>query len=144
MHVLIKELPSLIRLAGIAQVILALASIAIPFLLKWKQELHQTSSLIRNIFYTYSVYIFTINIWFGIISIIFPAELADQGPLAASITLFIALYWLGRLGVQFIFGAAEGRPKGLLFTIGEITLWTLFAGLSFVYVLAALHNLNGI
>jgi hypothetical protein len=139
---LIKELPLLLRLAGLAQIILALASVAIPILLKWKQELHKTSPLIRNIFYTYSVYIFAINIWFGIISMAFSAELTDQSSLATSITLFTALYWLGRVAVQFIFGAAEGRPRGGWFTLGEMVLWILFIALALVYTLAALHNLK--
>ena len=137
----IPAISTLIFLSGIAQIILSLGSIAIPFVLDWKAEMKKVNSLIRNIFYTYSVYIFMTNIWFGIISMLMPQQLADKSPLACAVTIFIALYWWGRVGVQFLFGKAEGRPSGLIFTLGEIALWLLFIVLSAVYTWAALYNL---
>jgi hypothetical protein len=137
-----SSLPRLIFLAGLAQVLLALFSIVIPFVLKWKEEMTKVNGLIRNIFYTYSVYIFAINVWFGIVSITLSNELCNQSGLAAAVSIFIALYWLGRVLVQFSFGKAAGRPTGLIFTIGEIALWLLFLLLTIVYTFAACYNLN--
>lgn len=102
----------------------------------------KVNGLIRNIFYTYSVYIFAINIWFGIISMVMPHELSNRSGLAAAVSIFIALYWLGRVLVQFSFGKAAGRPTGLIFTLGEIALWLLFLLLTAVYTFAACYNLN--
>ena len=135
-------LPRLIFLAGFAQILLAVFSIVIPFVLKWKAEMAKVNGLIRNIFYTYSVYIFAINVWFGIISMVMPHELSNRSGLAAAVSIFIALYWLGRVLVQFSFGKAAGRPAGLIFTIGEIALWLLFLLLTMVYTFAACYNLN--
>ena len=134
------SLHTLVYLAGIAQLVLSAGSIAIPFLLNWKSEMAKVSPLIKNIFYTYSVYIFLTNVWFGIVSICLPHELVNNSSLAGFLTAFIAVYWWGRVGVQFTFGKAEGRPTGLIFTLGEVTLWLLFLALSIVYTTAALYN----
>ena len=102
----------------------------------------KVSQLMRSIFTTYSVYILVTNIWFGIISILFPSDLIDGSNLAKAVTLFIFLYWLGRVLVQFIFGKAEGRPAGWIFTIGEWGLWLLFIFLTAIYGYAALINFH--
>lgn len=139
------ELPSLstlIFLSGIAQVVLSLGSIAIPFILNWRSEMTKVNVLIRNIFYTYSVYILMTNIWFGTISICLPDVLVSPSPLSAAVTIFIALYWWGRVGVQFLFGQADGRPSGIIYSLGEVVLWLLFIVLSIVYTWAALHNFH--
>jgi hypothetical protein len=141
-HNLIAHLPMIVHLAGIAQILLALFSIAIPFVLKWKAEMTKVNGLIRSIFYTYSVYIFAINLWFGIISAFISVELCNKSPLAGAVTLFITLYWLGRVLIQFSFGKAPGRPVGIIFTIGEIALWLLFILLTFIYGFAACYNFN--
>jgi hypothetical protein len=142
MQSLTSSLPNLIFLAGLAQLLLALFSIVIPFVLKWKEEMAKVNGLIRNIFYTYSVYIFGINVWFGIVSMLMPHELSNRSGLAAAVSIFIALYWLGRVLVQFSFGKAVGRPTGLISTIGEIALWLLFLLLTMVYTFTACYNLN--
>lgn len=138
----VSLLPRFIFWAGAAQLVLALGSIAIPFLLKWKEEMQKVQPLIRSIFYTYSVYIFSVNIWFGVISMLMPDALCKGDALAGAVTVFAALYWLGRVAIQFVFGKAEGRPSGILFLIAEIGLWALFIALSLVYSLAALLNLG--
>jgi len=140
MNIFLKHLPQWLWAAGIVQLALALGSIAIPFLLRWKEEMAKVNGLIRSIFYTYSVYIFATNIWFGLISVCIPRQLAGASPLALATTIFIALYWWGRVAVQFRFGRAPGRPAGLFFTLGEIVLWLLFLALAAVYTLAACHN----
>jgi hypothetical protein len=142
MQSITSSLPKLIFLAGLAQILLALFSIVIPFVLKWKEEMTKVNGLIRSIFYTYSVYIFAINVWFGIVSMVMPDELSNRSGLAGAVSIFIALYWLGRVLVQFSFGKAAGRPTGLIFTIGEIALWLLFLLLTIVYTFAACYNFN--
>jgi len=144
MKLFLNQLTNLIYLAGIAQITLALFSIVIPFVLKWKEEMSKVNALIRNVFYTYSVYIFATNIWFGIISILFPTQLKDGSGLSSGITVFIALYWWGRVFVQFVFGKADGKPQGFIFVIGEIALWILFLALSLIYSVAAFYNLKWI
>ena len=141
MNTYITHLPQLVLWAGIAQLLLALGSIAIPFVLNWKQEMRKVNALTRNIFYTYSVYIFGTNVWLGISSIVLSRELCNRSGLAIALTLFTALYWWGRVAIQFSFGKAEGRPKGAIFLVAEIALWLLFLCLSLVYSFAAVHNL---
>lgn len=78
----------------------------------------------------------------GIVSAMIPATLCDRAPLATAVTVFTALYWWGRVGIQFRFGKAEGRPGGLFFTLAEVALWLLFLALSLVYTFAACYNLK--
>src|SRR6266566_3853899 len=95
-------MPTLIVLAGIGQFLLSAASLAIPRVLNWRQELIVVSPLTRSLFWTYAAYTLGIHICFAAISILAPHELASGGVLATAITGFIALYWGVRLLLQFI------------------------------------------
>lgn len=141
---MLHYLPTVIYFAGWAQLVLALCSIAIPIVLRWNEEMKKVSALMRSIFATYSVYIFGTNIWFGVVSILYAEELVSGSGLATSLTVFITLYWLVRVLVQFIFGKAEGRPIGWFFTFAEWGLWLLFLALTLVYGYAAALNLSWI
>ena len=44
-------------IAGIGQVVLALGSVAIPRVLKWKEEVVKLRPLIRQLFWTYASFI---------------------------------------------------------------------------------------
>ena len=46
-----------IRLAGAAQLALALASLAIPSVLGWREETRKLRPLTRQVFWTYAAYI---------------------------------------------------------------------------------------
>lgn len=124
---------SLLKLSGIAQIVLVLGSLAIPKLLNWKGELQNTSKLIRQIFWNYAAYIAGINFFFGIISVIATDELLNKSILAASLTLFIFLYWLTRILVQFFYFDTSGAPKGFIYKAGECILVALFIALTGVY-----------
>ena len=131
----------LIFFAGLAQIALVVGSAAIPKLLNWKGELMKTSLLIRQIFWTYAGYILVINFSFGLLSILGEEELLDKSFLAKAITLFIALYWITRILIQFFYFDTSAAPKGLIYKVGEVTLVLLFFFLAIIYSCAFIYNL---
>ncbi len=127
--------------AGLVQIGLVLGSLVIPKLLNWKGELEKTSLLIRQIFWTYAGYILVINFSFGLVTLIGVHELLDKSFLAKCVTIFISIYWISRILVQFFYFDTSSAPKGLLYTFGEITLVVVFFFLAIIYSWAFIYNL---
>jgi hypothetical protein len=119
--------------AGAAQLILVIASLAIPRWLNWKHDLAKLRPLTRQVFWTYAAYIWATNLSFGLLSTFGPRLLLDSSPLATAVCLFIALYWGARVVIQFAYFDRTDAPKGLFFVAGEIALVTLFVGLTMLY-----------
>ena len=135
-------IPTLIVLAGIGQLLLSVASLAIPRVLNWRQELTAVSPLTRSLFWTYAAYTLGIHVCFAAISILAPRELARGGILAAAITGFIAVYWGVRLLLQFTWYDRTVVGTRVLFRLAEIGLVALFAALTLIYSAATLGNLQ--
>ena len=127
-------------LAGLSQIILVIASLAIPKVLNWKSELKNVQTLIRQMFWTYAAYILVINLCFGLLSVFAFAELIDGSFLAKVVTGFIAVYWISRVLIQFFYFDRESFPPGILNRIAEVLLVTLFVSLSAVYSWALYVN----
>jgi hypothetical protein len=128
----------LIRLAGIGQLVLILASLAIPHMLDWKEETAKLRPLTRQVFWTYAAYIWTTNLAFGMLSTLAPHWLLDGSGLARSVSSFIAVYWIARLVIQFTYFDRRDAPQGSVFRVAEALLVGLFAYLAFVYSCTAL------
>jgi hypothetical protein len=122
----------IILVAGIGQIVLAIGSLSIPGILKWKDDVAQLKPLTRQIFWTYASYILMANFSFGLLSACIPSALVDGSVLAACVTGFIAFYWLTRLVFQFGYFDRTDMPKGKLYTLGEVFLVS-----GFVFFLAA-------
>ncbi|HUS01862.1 MAG TPA: hypothetical protein VMY77_09055 [Chitinophagaceae bacterium] len=137
------NISSWIILAGIGQIALVLGSLAIPKILKWKDELNKVQPLIRQIFWTYAGYILITNLYFGLVSVLATKELIDGSVLACAITGFITLYWFSRVAIQFFYFDRSSFPPGRILLIGEILLVTLFVFLTLVYGWSFYLNLKG-
>lgn len=57
MTALIGYLPSLVFAAGVGQLVLIVASLAIPRVLHWKEDTARLRPLTRQVFWTYALYI---------------------------------------------------------------------------------------
>jgi hypothetical protein len=119
--------------AGAAQLILVVASLAIPRLLNWKSDLAKLRPLTRQVFWTYAAYIWGTNLSFGLVSTMAPQFLLDHSPLAGLVCGFIAVYWAARVVIQFGYFDRTDAPKGWFFVLGETALVILFVGLTIVY-----------
>jgi|SRR4030095_563277 len=133
-------LQKLIFLSGIGHFILCIGSLYIPKALQWQKHLKNLRPLLRQMFWTYSAYILVINFSFGIVSVFGSYELLNHSFLAKSISLFIGVYWLTRIGIQFFYFDKSEAPKGFLFTLGEIALIGLFIFFTITYLIAFFFN----
>lgn len=134
----------LILLSGIGHIVLCIASSVIPKVLKWSEGLKDLQPLLRQMFWTYAAYILVINFCFGLVSIMGVDELLNHSFLAKSINLFITVYWLSRILIQFFYFDTTDAPKGLIFTLGEFALIGLFLFFTVVYLTAFLYNMSWI
>lgn len=132
----------LIFLAGLGQILLGLASLAIPKIFDYRRELYKLPPLLRQMFITYSFYILGTNFFIGIVSMALPRQLLNGSGLALAFSIYAALYWTARLCVQFFYFDRQGLPSGRLFLIAEIALIILFVFLSFTYGMAVWVNLS--
>ena len=137
------NITSWIFLAGIGQIALVLGSLAIPKILKWKDELNKVQPLIRQIFWTYAGYILVTNLCFGLLSVLETKELINGSVLASAITGFITMYWFSRVAIQFFYFDRSSFPPGKMLLTGEILLVALFVFLTLVYGWSFYLNLKG-
>jgi len=143
MTTIAQALSTLIVLAALGQLALVVASLAIPRVLGWRAETAKLRPLTRQVFWTYAAYIWATNLSFGLVSLR-PAWLLDRSPLAASVTGFMAAYWIGRVLVQFFYFDRTDAPAGISVRLAEVGLVALFVYLSAVYGAALLFDLGAI
>lgn len=136
-------LRSLVLLAGVGQIALVLASLAIPRVLRFAEETAKLRPLLRQMFWTYAGYILCTNLCFGLLSALRPGWLLDGSPLAAAVTGFIALYWTARVVIQFTYFDRSDAPSGAHVRLAEALLVVLFVYLAAVYGSAFVANLRG-
>jgi hypothetical protein len=137
-----EVLQLLIRIAGLAQIILVFGSLAIPGILNWKAELAKVRPLIKQMFWTYAAYILVINLCFGLLSLFTFRDLCNGSTLAVMLNGFIAAYWTSRVLIQFLYFDRADFPTGRWHQLGEVLLVALFVGLSGIYSWAFWFNLH--
>lgn len=140
----IEFLQKIIFCCGLAHFALCAGSLLIPKMLHWRAELVGLSPLLRQMFWTYAGYILLVNLGFGIISVLAPEELLNKSTIARCVTLFIGLYWTGRIAIQFFYFDKSTAPKGIFFKLGEIVLIALFILFAVSYLVAFLYNISWI
>jgi hypothetical protein len=136
-------LPTLVFVAGVGQLVLIAASLAIPHVLRWREDTAKLRPLTRQVFWTYAIYIWCTNLAFALVSLR-PVLLLDRSPLAACVSGFIAAYWAGRVLIQFFYFDRSDAPPGLHLRLAEVALVGLFVYLSLVYAAALWLNVGGI
>jgi len=134
------NIQTLIRVAGLAQIVLVLGSLAIPRILKWQIELAKVQPLLKQMFWTYAAYILVTNLCFGLVSLLAYHELLDGSVLATLVVGFVSVYWISRVLLQFFYFDRKGFPKGRWHKLAEVLLIALFIFLSAVYTLAFYLN----
>lgn len=134
---------TLLVAAGVGQLILAAASLAIPRVLRWPDDLARLRPLTRQVFWTYAGYIWATNLSFGLVSALAPGWLLDGTPLAGAVCGYIAAYWGARVVIQFVYFDRSDAPKGPLYTLAEAALVALFVGLTCVYGGLAVRAFSG-
>ena len=116
----------MVFIAGVAQLLLASASLAIPRVLRWREDTARLRPLTRQVFWTYAGYIWATNLSFGLISSCAPESLLDGSVLAHAVCAFIAAYWIVRLVIQFAWFDRTDIPSGRLMRAAEAGLLAMF------------------
>jgi hypothetical protein len=148
---MLPTLRILVVLAGIGQLVLIVASLAIPRMLGWKEDVAKLRSLTRQVFWTYAGYIWATNLSFGLLSTFGSRWLLDGTPLAAAVAGYIPAYWAARVGIQFFYfdrsdaslADAPGAKLygGKLMRLGEGALVLLFLSLTLIYGAVMVRNI---
>lgn len=128
---------TLVILAGLSQLGVALTSLMIPRLLGWKEQTAKLDGLTRQVFWTYAGYILGTNVFFGVVSVFGAPWLTDGSGLARALCGFIALYWGVRIVVQFL-AYREFEPKGQHFLLAKFLYLTAFGYCTAIYGAIAL------
>jgi hypothetical protein len=139
------SLETLVRLAGIGQLLLVAASPAIPQVLGWRAELAgNVRPLTRQVFWTWGAYIWMSHMAFGLLSTFGPGLLVNRTPLAGLVSAFIAAWWGARIVIQFTYFDRTAAPPGRIYKLGEVALVTLFVVLTSVYASVAFLDLRSL
>ena len=108
----------------------------------WYTDVKKLKPLNQEIAKTYGRYIVGLNFSFGLIAILFPADLKNQTNLAIAITGLIAAYWIGKVATQFAYYPMYEIPKNPVFRLGGVGMNLLFGSFAIIYLLLLIHNLG--
>jgi polyferredoxin len=125
-----------VRLLGILQFSILIASALVPFQLDWKRELGGLPRLHYQMYFIYGGYVVLNIIAFGLLSICFAAEIASRAPFPRAFCGYVAIFWGIRLGLQGVMDAKPYLTKWWL-KIGYHLLTIIFAILTLGYAYLA-------
>jgi alginate O-acetyltransferase complex protein AlgI len=126
-------------LAAVGHFCILIASFQVPYRLGWKQDLATLLPFNRKLLWVYGGFTVYIIVAFGAMTLFLHNEMLKGDRAAAAIALFIAVYWLLRIVVDFTYFSRSDWPKGKQFVVGHILLTSLFAFLSATYFAVALR-----
>ncbi len=122
-----------LQVAGLAQLLLCVVSVAIPRCLQWNERTACLIPFIRQMFYTYALYVLGSHFFFAVISLCFAEELLTSGPLGSCMLGFMGVWWTVRIICQFFFFDREGIPNTPFNKVAEGLLVLMFFCLVAVY-----------
>lgn len=123
-------------IGGGSLVALSIASFWIPKALGWREKLVGLTPLMRELWWTYSIYVWASHVFFAVLTLGFGSWLMGGSGAAIAMNTFMLLWWSVRLYLQFfgfdmseIEGSRFNRVARHLLTLLFIGLVVLFAGL---------------
>jgi len=131
-----------LRLAGLGQIVLVLASVAIPRCLDWKGGLAVLPTLLRQMFWTYAIYITGVHLFAGLVSFFGADELVNGSFVSTAVCVLMVVWWGARIVIQFFFFDKTDVPDTAFNKLAELGLVMLFVFLTLVYGWAVMVNLG--
>ena len=129
-------------IGGWSLIALCIGSFWIPKALGWREKLAGLSPLMRELWWTYSIYVFASHVFFAVITLCFREWLMSGTGAAIAMTLFMLLWWSVRLWLQF-FGFDFGEIIDSRFNrYAKRLLTLLFVGLVTLYSALLCWNLG--
>lgn len=132
-----KELLQIgLLIGGWSLVALSIASFWIPKALGWREKLAGLTPLMRELWWTYSIYVWSSHVFFAVLALGFGDWLMGGSGAAMAMCSFMLLWWAVRLWLQFfgfdlseIEGSAANRVAKHLLTLLFMGLVIIYAGL---------------
>ena len=132
-----KELLQIgLLIGGWSLVALSIASFWIPKALGWREKLAGLTPLMRELWWTYSIYVWSSHVFFAVLALGFGDWLMGGSGAAMAMCSFMLLWWTVRLWLQFfrfdlseIEGSMPNRVAKHLLTLLFMGLVVLHAGL---------------
>ena len=138
-----KELLDLgLQVSGWSLVLLCIGSIWIPKVLGWREKLVSLTPLMKELWWTHSLYVWGSHIFFAVMALAHRDWFLSGSPVAASLAGFICLWWSVRLYLQFFGFDFDEVEDGFLHKAAKHILTLLFIGLVFVFGMTVAWNLG--
>jgi len=123
-------------MGGGSLVALSIASLWIPKVLGWREKLAGLTPLMRELWWTYSIYVWSSHVFFAVMTLAFGDWLMSGTAPAIAMSTFMLLWWSVRLWLQFfgfdlreVEGSRANRVAKHLLTLLFTGLVILFGGL---------------
>ena len=123
-------------MGGGSLVALSIASFWIPKALGWREKLAGLTPLMRELWWTYSLYVWSSHVFFAVLALGFGDWLMSRTGPATAMSIFMLLWWSVRLWLQFfgfdlreIEGSKANRVAKHLLTLLFVGLVVLYGGL---------------
>lgn len=122
-----------LMIGGWSLVALSIGSFWIPKALGWKEKLKGLTPLMRELWWTYSIYVWSSHVFFAVLALGFGDWLMGGSRAAMAMCTFILLWWSVRLGLQF-FGFDLREIEGSVINrVAKHLLTLLFTGLVLLF-----------
>jgi hypothetical protein len=130
-------------LAGAGHFCVLIASLQVPFRLRWKEDLASLTPFNRKLMWVHGGFAVYTIMAFGVLSLVLHGELMRGERAALALAFFIGCYWLLRIIIDFAYYSHRDWPAGAAFRVGRVLLTSLFVFLSASYLsLAVWHFLK--
>ncbi len=130
----------LLRAAALGHLAILGASFQVPARLRWRDELARLSPLNRKLMWVQSSFTVLTIIAFAVLTFVLHDELLRGDRAALALAIFIAVYWLARIGVDAFYFRHADWPQGPWLKLGHVMLVSLFCALAGTYLaLVAWH-----
>ena len=131
-----------LAIGGWSLVALGIGSLWIPKALGWREKLAGLTPLMREIWWTYSIYVWASHVFFALLALRFGDWLMGGSESAVAMCGFMLLWWAVRLGLQF-FGFDLSEIKDTAANrVAKHLLTLLFVGLVILYACLVAWNLG--
>jgi hypothetical protein len=139
----VKELLEIgLLIGGYSLSLLCIGSFWIPKALGWREKLAGLTPLMRELWWTYSIYVWGSHVLFAVLTLCFGDWLMGGTGSAMTMNTFMLLWWSVRLWLQF-FGFDFGEINPTCFNrIAKHLLTLLFGGLVTLYAGLLCWNLG--
>jgi hypothetical protein len=118
-----------LQIGGYSLALLCIGSFWIPKILRWKDHLTTLPPLMRELWWTYSIYIWSSHVFFSVLTLGFGDWLMSGTGSAIAMNTFMLLWWSVRLYLQFFGFDFSEIKKDKYNRIGKHLLTLLFIGL---------------